>query len=310
MTLPPSVSGSGGGGDLEAHLDGDVGNGNARSDSAAAAAAAPELRYRGWKAMPFVIGNETFEKLGSIGTAANLMVYLTTVFHMSSLDAAVALNVFAGTTNLATVVGAFASDLYLGRYATVAAGCVSTFIGMVILTMTAGVPALHPPPCGEGRCLGATRGQLAVLGLAFAFISAFWLVPQLAALGLSEAFNQVSQTEFYYREFPESMRSVAGSVLFSGLALSSYLSGVLVAAVERATRGAGAGDDGGWLAEDLNKGRLDWFYLLIAAIGAANFLAFVACAKWYRYKGSDDDDDDDHEHEQVNVADRISAAAA
>ena len=43
--------------------------------------------------------------------------------------------------------------------------------------------------------------------------SAFWLVPQLAALGLSEAFNQVSQMEFYYKQFPENMRSVAGSLL-------------------------------------------------------------------------------------------------
>ena len=57
--------------------------------------------------------------------------------------------------------------------------------------------------------------------------SAFWLVPQLAALGLSEAFNQVSQMEFYYKQFPENMRSVAGSLLFTGLALSLYLSGLL-----------------------------------------------------------------------------------
>jgi peptide/histidine transporter 3/4 len=91
-------------------------------------AAAPEPRYRGWKTMPFVIGNETFEKLGSIGTAANLMMYLTSVFHMTNVDAAMALNAFSGTTNLATVFGAFASDLYLGRYATVGIGCVATLI--------------------------------------------------------------------------------------------------------------------------------------------------------------------------------------
>lgn len=91
-------------------------------------AAGREVRYRGWKTMPFVIGNETFEKLGSIGTAANLMVYLTSVFHMTNVRAAVALNAFSGTTNLATVFGAFASDLYLGRYATVCIGCVATLI--------------------------------------------------------------------------------------------------------------------------------------------------------------------------------------
>jgi peptide/histidine transporter 3/4 len=89
--------------------------------------------------MPFVIGNETFEKLGSIGTAANLMMYLTSVFHMTNVDAAMALNAFSGTTNLATVVGAFASDLYLGRYATVGIGCIAT---LIVSTINVTVPHL------------------------------------------------------------------------------------------------------------------------------------------------------------------------
>ena len=98
------------------------------NNEASVSVAALEPRYRGWKTMPFVIGNETFEKLGSIGTAANLMMYLTSVFHMTNVDAAMALNAFSGTTNLATVFGAFASDLYLGRYATVGIGCIATLI--------------------------------------------------------------------------------------------------------------------------------------------------------------------------------------
>ena len=118
--------------------------------------------------------------------------------------------------------------------------------------------------------------------------SAFWLVPQLAALGLSEAFNQVSQMEFYYKQFPENMRSVAGSLLFSGLALSSYLSGMLVTVVHRVTADPAHGVEG-WLAEELNRGRLDCFYFLIGFIGAVNFFVFLVCAKWYRYKQDPDD---------------------
>ncbi|OEL35139.1 Protein NRT1/ PTR FAMILY 2.11 [Dichanthelium oligosanthes] len=608
----PSVPGAGGHPDapagdtiLAVHDDG-AGHYDSLDSAAPRDATGREVRYRGWKTMPFVIGNETFEKLGSIGTAANLMVYLTSVFHMTNVRAAIALNAFSGTTNLATVFGAFASDLYLGRYATVCMGCIATLIGMIILTLTAGVPALHPPPCSsadDGQCAGATRSQFAVLVLSFLFIvagaggirpcslpfgadqfnphtesgrrginsffnwyyftltiavcgsstgiiyvqsnvswwigfaipaalmfvscalffagaglyvrvrpegiplagvlrvtvaafrkrrapapedpaaslfrirhasalvvrlpytdqfrfldkaavvesksevdessgcakdpwrlcsvqqveeakcvlrilpvwctcivyyvsfaqtntyvilqaaqsdrhvggargfevppasftifpmlaltvwipfydrlmlpwlrrltareegitllqrmgvgmvlsvvamliagmaeqrrrelaelhtatnggslsanrvspmSAFWLVPQLAALGLSEAFNQVSQMEFYYKQFPENMRSVAGSLLFSGLALSSYLSGLLVIVVHRATVDPDHGDDG-WLAEDLNRGKLDSFYFLIAFVGAVNFFVFLACAKWYRYKGMDDDEQD------------------
>ncbi|XP_020095485.1 protein NRT1/ PTR FAMILY 2.9-like [Ananas comosus] len=575
-------------------------------DTAAAAAAAAAEKdvvvYRGWKTMPYIIGNETFEKLGSIGTAMNLMVYLTDVFHMTNVDAATTLNVFSGTTNLATVVGAFVSDSYLGRYTTVGLGCVASFVGMVILTLTAGVPTLHPSPCAgssttiAAACAHATKWQLAVLVAAFTFIvvgaggirpcnlafgadqfdpatpagrrgvnsffnwyyftftiavgfsstviiyvqsnvswwlgfalpallmllscfcffagatryvkvppegspftglarvavaayrkrhlrlpsepekelfraphksslvsklpytdqfkfvdkaaivaadseiaqsgmptdkwslcslqqveeakcilrtipvwatgiiyyiafaqtttyvvlqavqsdrrigrsgfeippasftifpmlaltiwipcydrvllpwlrkikgtdegitllqrmgigivlsvlamvvsgfveqqrrsyaihrptfsssssrsglvssfSSLWLIPQLIILGLSEAFNHVSQLEFYYKQFPENMRSIAGSLLFSGIALSNYVSGLLVTIVHRTTGGY---EKDSWLPDDLNKGRLDLFYFLIAIMGALNFVGFVACAKWYRYKALDGD---------------------
>ncbi|XP_065850010.1 protein NRT1/ PTR FAMILY 2.11-like isoform X1 [Euphorbia lathyris] len=66
-----------------------------------------KLKYRGWKAMPFVIGNETFEKLGAIGTLANLLIYLTTVFNMKSITAATIINIFNGTANFGTLIGAY-----------------------------------------------------------------------------------------------------------------------------------------------------------------------------------------------------------
>ena len=91
-------------------------------------AAGREVRYRGWKTMPFVIGNETFEKLGTLGTSANLLVYLTQVFHMRSVDAATLLNGLNGTTSLAPIIGAFLSDAYLGRYLALAIASVASLI--------------------------------------------------------------------------------------------------------------------------------------------------------------------------------------
>uniref|UniRef100_A0A0D3H1K0 Uncharacterized protein n=1 Tax=Oryza barthii TaxID=65489 RepID=A0A0D3H1K0_9ORYZ len=49
----------------------------------------------------------------------------------------------------------------------------------------------------------------------------------------------------------------------------------MVTAVERAT---------GWLAQDINKGRVDLFYLVVGAMSAANLAYFVVCALWYRSK--------------------------
>lgn len=129
--------------------------------------------HRGWKAMPYVIGNETFEKLGTIGTLSNMLVYLTTVYHMPSVNAATLLNVFSGTSNLATVLGAYVSDTYLGRYTTIAAATVSSFIGMLILTLTAAIHTLHPPACDASKgqqCEGPTSSQLAAILVSFFFL--------------------------------------------------------------------------------------------------------------------------------------------
>lgn len=551
----------------------------------------PAVKYHGWKAMPFIIGNETFEKLGTLGTSANLLVYLTQVFHMRSVDAATLLNGLNGTSSLAPIFGAFLSDAFLGRYLALAIASVASLIGMFFLTLTAGADSLHPPECGVGEtCEKATSSQFAVLFISFAFLvigsagirpcsmpfgadqfdphtesgkrginsffnwyyftftsamlvsatviiyvqsnvswsiglgiptalmflacvlffmgtrlyvrvtpegspftsivhvfaaaarkralkqpkdpkqdlfnpphtsavvsklahtdqfrcldkaaivaspeevrpggaapanpwrlcsvqqveevkclirivpvwstgiiyyvavvqqstyvvlsalqsdrhlgrsfqippasftvfamlaqtiwipiydrllvprlrkftgkdegltllqrqgigialstvamvisaivedrrrgialsqptigttmtgggisamSSLWMVPQLLILGLSEAFNLISQIEFYYKEIPEHMRSVAGALAFCNLALGNYLSGFLVTIVHRTT---GGGQN--WLAQDLNKGRLDLFYWMIAGIGVFNIIYFVICARWYRFKGA------------------------
>lgn len=79
-------------------------------------------------ALSVVAGNETFEKLGTIGTASNLLVYLTTVFNMRSVTATTLVNVWNGTTNIATILGAFLSDAYFGRFATLGFACVASFL--------------------------------------------------------------------------------------------------------------------------------------------------------------------------------------
>ncbi|KAJ4809226.1 Protein NRT1/ PTR FAMILY 2.11 [Rhynchospora pubera] len=127
------------------------------------------VEYQGWKSMPFVIGNETFEKLGTLGTMANQLVYLTTVFHMDSVTAATMMNIVFGTTNMTPVLGAFISDTFLGRYTTIAFASVASLLGMVLLTLTAAIPKLHPSPCKENHqeCHGPTSSQLSVLIFAF-----------------------------------------------------------------------------------------------------------------------------------------------
>lgn len=112
-------------------------------------------------------------------------------------------------------------------------------------------------------------------------MSALWLIPQLCFAGLAESFTAIGLQEFYYRQFPENMRSVAGAFFFSGLAVSSYLNGLLVTIIHRTTKGAATGN---WLPEDLNKGRLDYFHFLMTCIGIMNLGYFLLFSSWYRYK--------------------------
>ncbi|CAH2043805.1 unnamed protein product [Thlaspi arvense] len=552
--------------------------------------------YRGWKVMPFIIGNETFEKLGIIGTLSNLLVFLTAVFNMKSITAATIINAFSGTINFGTFVAAFLCDTYFGRYKTLTVAVIACFLGSLVILLTAAVPQLHPAPCGTASsCSGPSGGQIAFLlmglgflvvgaggirpcnlafgadqfnpksesgrrgtdsffnwyffsftfaqilsltlvvyiqsnvswtigltipvvlmflasviffagdklyvkvkasgsplagiaqviivaikkrglkpvkqpwlnlynycppkhansilkytdqfrfldkaailapedkleadgkpadpwklctmqqveevkcivrvlpiwfaasiyyvtitqqmtypvfqalqsdrrlgsggfvipaatyvvflmtgmtvfiiiydrllvptlrritgldtgitllqrigtGIFFAFaslvvsgfveerrrhialtkptlgmaprkgeissMSAMWLIPQLTLSGVAEAFGAIGQMEFYYKQFPENMRSFAGSIFYVGIGVSSYLGSFLIATVHRTTQNSAGGN---WLAEDLNKGRLDYFYFMIAGILAVNFAYFLVVSRWYRYKESDDD---------------------
>ncbi|CAJ2664482.1 unnamed protein product [Trifolium pratense] len=558
---------------------------------------APKLNYRGWKVMPYIIGNETFEKLGAVGTLSNLLVYLTTVFNLSSITATNIVNIFNGSASLATLLGAFLCDTYFGRYKTLGFCTFASFLGLLVIQLTAWIKSMHPPSCGNERttCIDPTTGQMSFLLLGFGLLivgaagirpcnlafgadqfnpntesgkkginsffnwyfftytfaqmvslslivyiqsnvswalglgipaalmlfscvvyfmgskyyvkvqasgspvtnivqvinvaikkrklnlqededslvtlfsyisphsinsnlrrtpqfrfldkaaiitpqdsinpdgsasdpwnlcsiqqveevkcllrvlpiwlsgilyyvalvqqntmlvfqalqsdrrvfntnfkipaasytiftmlsltiwlpiydrivvptirkftgkeggitllqrmgigmfisilcmlvsgivearrrtmainnpigfeprkgaissmSAMWLIPQLLLAGFSDAFCLVGQVEFYYKQFPENMRSLAGSLFFCGLALSSYFSSMLISIIHHTTAKSA---DGNWLPQDLNKGRLDYFYYVITALEVINLGYFMWCSRWYRYKGEDD----------------------
>ncbi|KAH6770685.1 nitrate transporter 1.7 [Perilla frutescens var. hirtella] len=127
----------------------------------------------GWKAMPFVLGNETFERLASIGMVANFMVFLLTEFNMDQVLASNVLNIWSGITNFAPLLGAYISDAHLGRFTTIAYATFSSFTGMVMLTLIAWLPRLRPPPCKvqPHQCTLPTKSQLGILATALVFLS-------------------------------------------------------------------------------------------------------------------------------------------
>lgn len=115
-------------------------------------------------------------------------------------------------------------------------------------------------------------------------MSVFWQVPQYLLIGLSEVFTSIGQLEFFYDQAPDVMRSCSMALQLLSVCVGSYLSGALVWAVGLLTSGDG---NKGWLAKDLNYGRLDLFFCLMAALMAVGLVWFVIVAMRYEYKQVD-----------------------
>ncbi|TVU16433.1 hypothetical protein EJB05_39996, partial [Eragrostis curvula] len=116
-------------------------------------------------------------------------------------------------------------------------------------------------------------------------LSAFLLAPQLAVMGASGALNMVGQVEFYNTQFPDQMVTLANAAFYCAQGISSYLATLVVNIVNARTRRRRGGSDAGWVSDDINAGRLDYFYYAMAVLGAANFVYFLVCSRFYRYKG-------------------------
>lgn len=110
-------------------------------------------------------------------------------------------------------------------------------------------------------------------------VSAFWLVPQYFLVGAGEAFAYVGQLEFFIREAPERMKSMSTGLFLVTLSMGFFLSSFLVFAVDAATAGA-------WIRNNLDRGRLDLFYWMLALLGVANFAVFVVFARRHQYKAT------------------------
>ncbi|OIW20417.1 hypothetical protein TanjilG_11108 [Lupinus angustifolius] len=111
-------------------------------------------------------------------------------------------------------------------------------------------------------------------------LSVMWLAPQFMFIALSHVFQTVGHTEFFNKESPTGMRSIANSLLCLNVACASYVSSIIINIVHGVTMKYGQHD---WLDNDINKGRLENFYFIIAGLGVLNLCYFIFCARRYSY---------------------------
>jgi peptide/histidine transporter 3/4 len=107
-------------------------------------------------------------------------------------------------------------------------------------------------------------------------------MPQFVLVGAGEAFTYMGQLAFFLRECPKGMKTMSTGLFLSTCALGFFFSTLLVTIVHKVT--VHGGGRGGWLADNLNDGRLDYFYWLLAVISAINLVLFTFAARGYVYK--------------------------
>ncbi|BBN67611.1 nitrate transporter 1.5, partial [Prunus dulcis] len=111
-------------------------------------------------------------------------------------------------------------------------------------------------------------------------LSIFWQVPQFVLVGASEVFMYVGQLEFFNGQAPDGLKSFGSALCMTSISLGNYVSSLLVTIVMKVST---RDEMPGWIPGNLNKGHLDRFYFLLAALTTADLFVYILCAKWYKY---------------------------
>ncbi|KAJ6412089.1 hypothetical protein OIU84_005199 [Salix udensis] len=98
---------------------------------------------------------------------------------------------------------------------------------------------------------------------------------------VQKVFTCAGQLECFYDEATDGTRSISGAMFLSEIGIGSSFSAAIVKIIQRAT----GGEEKGWLRNNLNLSKLDYFYWVLTSINAVNLAVYV----WIvvLYKGRD-----------------------
>ncbi|KAH1115748.1 hypothetical protein J1N35_009126 [Gossypium stocksii] len=128
-----------------------------------------------WTAGIIILLNQGLATLAFFGVGVNLVLFLTRVLGQNNADAANNVSKWTGTVYIFSLVGAFLSDSYWGRYKTCAIFQVIFVIGLVSLSLSSYLFLIKPKGCGdeETKCGSHSGFEIAL----------FYLSIYLVALG-------------------------------------------------------------------------------------------------------------------------------
>lgn len=137
----------------------------------------PAIRGRSgqWIAGIIILLNQGLATLAFFGVGVNLVLFLTRVLQQNNADAANNVSKWTGTVYIFSLVGAFLSDSYWGRYKTCGVFQVIFVVGLGSLSLASYIFLLKPRGCSDGQTPCGPHSSM-VMGL-------FYLSIYLIALG-------------------------------------------------------------------------------------------------------------------------------
>ncbi|KAG7011521.1 Protein NRT1/ PTR FAMILY 7.3 [Cucurbita argyrosperma subsp. argyrosperma] len=152
----------------------------------------------GWVAGIIILLNQGLATLAFFGVGVNLVLFLTRVMQQNNADAANSVSKWTGTVYIFSLVGAFLSDSYWGRYKTCAVFQIIFVIGLASLSITSQLFLIKPKGCGDEDTPCESNSKL---GNALFYLSIYLIAlgnggyqPNIATFG-ADQFDEEDSTE-------------------------------------------------------------------------------------------------------------------
>ncbi|CAN6280347.1 unnamed protein product [Urochloa humidicola] len=164
----------------------------------------------GWLAGGLILVNQGLATLAFFGVNVNLVLFLTRVLGQSNGEAANNVSKWTGTVYMFSLIGAFLSDSYWGRYKTCAIFQAIFVLGLALLSVSSHLYLIRPDGCGmeQAPCGPHSGKELGIFYMAL-YMIAFGnggYQPNVATFGSDqfdeedpgEAHSKVSFFSYFY----------------------------------------------------------------------------------------------------------------